>query len=397
MPALARRARRSTNIWPGFVDALATLLIVIIFILLIFVIAQFYLSEALSGRDTALDKLNSQVSELADLLALERKANTDLRLNAGQLSEELQASVTIRDELTNTIQSLNARAEKAEATTDSLNKSLSDALKTIQADKSRIQIQLNELAKLTNDITALRALRTELEKEVADLGGKLKKSEGTLIEEKKISESARAQVALLNQQTAALREQLAKISTILEASEKLAKERGVKISSLGKRLNAALAGKVHELSRYRSEFFGRLRALLGSHPGIRIVGDRFVFQSEVLFASGSAEIGGPGKEQLARLVKTLKESTAKIPADVDWVLRIDGHTDRIPIQTPRFLSNWELSAGRAISVVKFLVKEGIPPHRLVAAGFGEHQPLDPRNDEIAHRRNRRIEFKLTQR
>jgi chemotaxis protein MotB len=166
---------------------------------------------------------------------------------------------------------------------------------------------------------------------------------------------------------------------------------------MGQRLNAALASKVQDLARYRSEFFGRLRKVLGDRRDIQIVGDRFVFQSEVLFASGSDSLAEGGKVQLAHLATTLKEIAEGIPDDINWVLRVDGHTDRVPISTARFPSNWELSTARAISVVKYLISQGIPPHRFAATGFGEFQPLDERDDEIAYRRNRRIEMKLDQR
>ena len=201
----------------------------------------------------------------------------------------------------------------------------------------------------------------------------------------------------MNRQIAALRLQLARIAEALEASEAEAKEQQIQIADLGKRLNVALASKVQELARYRSEFFGRLRNVLGDRPDILVVGDRFVFQSEVLFATGSAELGGEGQQQLARLAATLNQIATEIPADINWVLRVDGHTDRRPINTPQYASNWELSTARAISVVRFLIAQDVPPERLAATGFGEFQPLDPRDDEIAYRRNRRIELKLTQR
>ncbi len=404
MAALARRSQRSTNIWPGFVDALATLLMVLVFLLMIFVLAQFFLNEAITGRDTALEKLQNQVNELADLLALERTDSKDLRLNVTQLAEELQASVALRDDLNTTIESLTIRAEGAEkaaagaeAKVERLSKGLEDAFKTIEADKAKIQVQLRELAVLSQQVAALRSLKDELEKEVVTLSGKLGESQTKFAREREISESARAQLALLNRQMAALRDQLKVLSAALDASEKVAKEQKVQISSMGRRLNAALASRVQELSRYRSEFFGRLRQVLGNRPGIRVVGDRFVFQSEVLFASGSTELGAAGRAQMAQLAETLRDIAASIPKEINWVLRIDGHTDKIPINTLQFPSNWELSAGRAISVVKFLLDQGIPANRLAATGFGEHQPLDPRDDEIALRRNRRIELKLTQR
>ena len=418
MAILARRSQQRADIWPGFVDALATLLMVIIFLLMVFVLAQFFLGEALTGRDQALDRLRSQVSELADLLALERNASQDLRVNVDQLSVELQSTVATRDDLSTQLQSVRLRAEAAEEKAAQMQRSLEDAFKTIVVDREKIAAQLGQLATLARNIEALTALREELRAEIAALSGNLarkddalkekdtalsdkdaalKKSQAVLVEEQKISESARAQLALLNQQLRALRQQLAKLSTTLEISEKLATTQKVQIANLGKRLNLALATKVQELSRYRSEFFGRLRAILGSRRGIRIVGDRFVFQSEVLFSTGSAELGEAGEEQLRQLAVSLKEISEKIPTNINWILRVDGHTDRIPIRTIRFPSNWELSTARAISVVKFLTNEGIPPTRLAATGFGEFQPLDARNDEIANRRNRRIEIKLTQR
>ncbi len=377
---------------------------VIIFLLMIFVLAQFFLNEALTGRDEALEKLQNQVSEMADLLALEKSQTADLRLNVSQLSEELRASVAERDDLKTALESLSVRAESAEAEASRLNTELEDGFKTMLADKAAIEVQVKKLVALSQQVEALQALKAELEDEIAGMAGKLDKSEEelaakekALLEEKDLSESARAQVALLNQQMRALREQIAGLAKALEASESLSSKQKVQIASLGKRLNAALASKVQELSRYRSEFFGRLREVLGNRQDIRVVGDRFVFQSEVLFESGSAFLEEPGKVQLKQLGDTLLELSAKIPKDIDWVLRVDGHTDKIPINNEKFPSNWELSTARAISVVKFLIEQGIPADRLAATGFGEYQPIDPRNDEIAFRRNRRIEFKLTER
>ena len=411
MTAIARSRQRDTNIWPGFVDALATLLMVIIFLLMIFVLAQFFLGQALSGRDQALVKLQSQVSELAELLSLERRNADDLRNNIAQLSGELQISVALRDDMKTTISRLRLQGKETE-------QKLATVLATAEAGKTKISAQLEELNSLAQDVTALRALREELEAEIAAMAGKLEQSGKTLLAEKEISKSARAKLeqsgktllaereisksaraklALLNQQMAALRHTLAKISQALEVSEKLAADQKIQVSSLGQRLNAALASKVHELSRYRSEFFGRLRELLGGKKGVRIVGDRFVFQSEVLFAKGSADMGEAGKKRLVQLAQTLREISKDIPPDIDWVLRVDGHTDKDPIHTSRFPSNWELSSARAISVVQFLVSQNLPPNRFAAAGFGEFQPLEKRDDEIAKRRNRRIELKFTQR
>jgi chemotaxis protein MotB len=421
MAALGRRDR-STNIWPGFVDALATLLLVIIFLLLIFVMAQFFMSQALSGRDTALDKLRGQVTELADLLSLERRAQKNLKTNLAQMSAELQTSVAMRDDLRASINAMRLKAEDTEALlSDQLaaaraanavsSEQLAEAKVANAASREKLRAQLSELSGLNHDIAALKALREELEKKISEMAAKASDSDAalaankkalsdnkkTLLEEKQLSKSARAEVALLNKQTAALRAQLTQIQDALDASEKLSKSQNVRIVNLGKRLNAALASKVQELSRYRSEFFGRLRDVLGRQPGLRIVGDRFVFQSEVLFDKGSADIGPAGQSQLTALAATLVDIAQKIPKDIDWVLRIDGHTDSDPIKTSRFPSNWELSSARAIAVVQQLINQGLPANRLVAAGFGQFQPLDQGHDEIANRRNRRIELKLTQR
>jgi len=438
--------RRAINIWPGFVDALATLLLVVIFVLMVFMIAQFFLSVALSGKNDALVRLNTEVQELAELLALERSANIELNANIGELSSQLQESVTAQDNLANQLRALiierddlavalsRAEAEalqaqresteaqsalaeirgaesealseleaerqkleqalarmrideeklrQAQAFVASKETELEAAYKTIEADKETIEAQLAELA-------ILQSLRDEMRKEV--LAG-----EAALVEQESLTDEATAQVALLNRQIAALREQLASLSVALDVMEAENEEKEVQIADLGRRLNAALATKVQELARFRSDFFGRLRELLGDRQDIRVVGDRFVFQSEVLFASGSAELEPEGRKQLSQLASALAEIAATIPEDIDWVLRVDGHTDRRPISTPEFPSNWELSTARAISVVKFLIIRGIGPNRLAATGFGQFQPLDTGSDEIAFRRNRRIELKLTQR
>lgn len=453
MAALARRSRGSPNIWPGFVDALAALLMVIIFLLTVFMLSQFFLNELLSGRDEALARLERQISELSDLLSLERQASTDLRLSIAQLSDQLQSSTAERDamstqlaELAAVRDALAARAEKSEADAARVGAQLEDAFKVISADKEKIKIQLAELESLRRDILALRTVRKDLEAKVGKLAANLQtterdltvardrskalearlaseqerttlaqreiekrdirlsellmrvdKSEAELADERELGATQRSRIALLARQIAALQKQLQRIGALLEASETRTAKQQVQIADLGRRLNLALAARVEELSKYRSEFFGRLREVLGDHPGIRVVGDRFVFQSEVLFASGSAELNPKGEAQIARLATTLTEIGKKIPKDINWILRVDGHTDRVPIQTPIFPSNWELSTARAISVVKFLVDHGVPADRLAATGFGEHQPLDPRQNQAGYSRNRRIELKLTQR
>ena len=362
MPAHSRRRSHAFDIWPGFVDALASILMVIVFLVMVYALAQFFLGEALSGRDQALGKLKHQVSQLGELLSLERKVANDLRGDVTRLTGQLQSSVSQGDRL---------ETELKEA-----------------GDKAATQ---------TASLARLEALKKELESEISAMAGKLDQTGKALLAEKDLSESARAEVALLNQQMSAVRKQLAGLEQALELSERKNEEQKTQIVSLGNRLNAALATKVQELARYRSDFFGRLREILGERAGIQIVGDRFVFQSEVLFASGEAELGEDGQKQVLALAKSLAELETQIPKDIDWILRVDGHSDRVPIRTRQFRSNWELSTARAISVVRHLIDQGVPANRLAAAGFGEYQPLDPRNDEIAYRRNRRIELKLTQR
>jgi chemotaxis protein MotB len=345
----SRRQRRSSiDIWPGFVDALSQLVMVIVFVLLVFTAGQFYLTDALSGRDAALQRLTQRLNEITDLLSLEQKTSADLRLNLSQLSSQLQAATAERDALTTRL----ARADDA----------------TAKANRS-----------------------------AGDLEGKVAAAQQDVAQRDAKLAEAQSTVDQLNQQLLALRQQLAQIAAALDASEAKSKDQQVQIADLGKRLNAALASKVEELARYRSEFFGRLREVLGDRPDIHVVGDRFVFQSEVLFTPANADLSDGAKKQLLPVAQALKDISAKIPPDLNWVLRVDGHTDKRPIVTAQFPSNWELSSARAISVVRFFIDQGIPANRLVAAGFGENQPLDPHSSEDAYRRNRRIELKLTER
>ncbi len=418
MAAISRREHRSTVIWPGFVDALATMLMVIIFLLLIFVVAQFFLGQALSGRDKALLKLESELSQLASVLALEKADNERLSQDVANLTTQLSASLSARSALETDLAQIRAQFAETDA-------KLRESLAVNKADQAAIERQLSEISDLSHDIAALRALKEELERDVSALAQRAESAEtdrdalkstleetksalakteaeradfkASLAAEKEISDSARAQLALLNKQMAALRQQLAALNQALDASEAAAADRDAQIRVLGSRLNAALANKVQELSRYRSEFFGRLRELIGNRKDVRIVGDRFVLQSELLFAKSSADLGEGGKAELFKIAETLLEIAEKVPPDIDWILRIDGHTDSDPIHTAAFPSNWELSTARAISVVKHLIASGLPPERLAATGFGEFAPIEKGGSEAAKSRNRRIELKLTQR
>ena len=364
-----RRLRGPIEAWPGYVDVLSTLLLVIVFVLVVFVLAQFILAQALSGRDRALEQLNRQVAELAQLLSLEQRANADLRKTVEQLSIGLQSTSEERDRAVAALPALQARAAEND--------------RLVNEQRQRIVL-------LENQLKAAEALTAEQQ-------GKLVANVAELDSEKKLSAEARSQVELLNQQIVALRQQLARIEAALQVSEAKDKQNRAQIEDLGKRLNLALAQKVEELARYRSEFFGRLREVLGNRGDIRVVGDRFVFQSEVLFGSGSADLNEAGQQQLKQLAATLIEISRRIPTDLKWIMRVDGHTDKLPIRTAQFPSNWELSAARAIAVTKYLIAQGVPPDRLAATGFGEFQPLEERDDEVALRRNRRIELKLTER
>ncbi len=419
MFALERRGRqRSVNIWPGFVDALATLLLVVIFVLMVFMIAQYFLSTALSGRDAALERLQRQVAELGELLALERAESFRLQSDFNEVSTELNTSLNARETLSNQVSGLteerdqlrnqlsllaeerddlSSRLDDAVSSSSQVSGQLEDAYKTIEADKEKIEAQLAELA-------ILKSLRDDMRAQLAASKGDLalaeeenKRLSGQLSEQVALTEEAQVAAELLNRQILALRQQLAQLSEALDLTEAKNKEQEVQIADLGRRLNVALATKVQELARYRSEFFGRLRQVLGERPDIQVVGDRFVFQSEILFETGSAALGSGGRVQMARLANTLNEISREIPDEIDWVLRVDGHTDRRPISTAEFPSNWELSTARAISVVRFLIGEGVPARRLAATGFGEFQPIDDGRDEVAFRRNRRIELKFTQR
>jgi chemotaxis protein MotB len=342
--ALARARRNETgfNYWPGFVDALSTLVLSIVFLLSVFLVVQFFLSQQITGKDKALEELNAKIAQLNDLLSLEKLSELNLNDQLSQLRAGLASTEAERDRIKGLYEGLAGAGNDAAGRANELNKALDS--------------------------------------------------------EKQVSARALAQIEVLNQQISALRRQLAALEDALEASEKRDKESQGKIADLGQRLNVALAQRVQELSRYRSEFFGRLRAILGNRPDIRIVGDRFVFQSEVFFDTGQAQLLPEGRAELDTVANALIDLDKQIPSEIAWVLRVDGHTDVRPIvNSPLFKSNWELSSARAISVVQYLISLGVPAQRLVAAGFAEFQPLDTAATEDAYKRNRRIELKLTER
>ncbi|MFQ3623843.1 MAG: peptidoglycan -binding protein, partial [Acetobacteraceae bacterium] len=275
----------------------------------------------------------------------------------------------------------------------------------VQVGRETIALRLSEIARLGREIQALTALRDRLEREAAEAAARAvteeerrRAVEGLLAEERRLGETARAQVALLNRQIEELRAQIGRLAAALDAAEEAGRDKDAQIANLGQRLNLALAARVEELQRYRSEFYGRLREVLGNRPGIQVVGDRFVLQSEILFPAGSAELNPEGAEQIRRLAGAIREIARDIPPEIPWILRVDGHADRTPIAPGgRFASNWELSAARAITVVRLLALLGVPEARLAATGFGEFQPIDPGETPEALARNRRIELRLTDR
>lgn len=473
--------RRQVDVWPGWVDALSSLLMVVIFLLMVFLASQFYLSTVVSGRDETVGRLNRQVSELTDRLALEQDSGRDLKTRIDRLSADLEGSARERTDLGNRLAAVQqdrdaidrqlrtalAQIETLTGGTTDRDAQLKEAARVIQDNQATIERQRRELAQLQSDLATLRTgtqdrdltagqLSTALEqsrKEASDLGaeldrtrserdraqqdvkagqdraqaleqqvaasqkdvqeltarvaqldariaelsGTLDRATAALATEKSTSESERSRGEQLAAEAAALRRQLSDIESTLRDSEKTVSDKDVEIANLTSRLNQALVRRVDELSRSRSAFFGRLRDVLGDRPDVRVVGDRFVFQSEVLFPVGSAELQPGGEEQLAAFAATLKRIAAQFPPDVDWLLRIDGHTDRQPITGGPFPTNWQLSTARALSVLNFLSSQGIPPQRMAAAGFGEWQPLDPGNTPEAYRRNRRIELRLDQR
>ena len=396
-----RRGGNGLDAWPGYVDALSTLLMVIIFVLLVFVLAQGFLSVALSGRDRALDRVNRQLAELSGMLSLEHGKTSELGLSVAGLTRELATATASRDAAAHDLALLRLDASRVAAERDAATTAhQADAARLADADlQSRASAQ-----RLADQVRALAALRDELEKQARNAVARSlteqqlrEAASAALTDEKKLSDSARAQVALMNRQIDELRLQMNQVSKALDLAEAGDRDKDVEIANLGVRLNTALAAKVEELQRYRSDFFGRLREVLAGQPGIQVVGDRFVFQSEVLFPAGSADLLAAGAVEIGKLAGTIREIAEKIPNNLNWVLRVDGHADHRPTSGGAFASNWELSAARAITVVKLLIDNGVDPTHLAATGFADNQPLDAGDTPDAFAKNRRIELRLTDR
>ena len=384
--ALARlgNTRRSENFtWPGFVDALATLLMVIIFVLMVFVLIQANLAYRVSGQDATLGEMRQQLASLSELLNIERRASADLAADLAQLQIQLETSETDRSTLAaqlaavqatlgtrnNELTALNAKQAETEAALTAARDALDERLRALQMVEG--QLALTEARNRTQQQT-MRDLEAE-------------------------TTASKAEVAQMTLVLAGLRQRIEELTALLAEKDRQAEEDKVAIANLGRSLNNALASRVQELQQFRSEFFGRLRDVLKGRDDVQIVGDRFVFQSEVLFAPGQADIGPTGQSQLAQLAVALADIAAKIPDDINWVLQVDGHTDNLPVRAGRYTDNWDLSTERALSVVRFLVMQGVPAERLAATGYGEFQPLASGDTAADRRLNRRIELKITQR
>ncbi len=423
MISKTRRISSPITAWPGYVDVLSALLMVVIFVLMIFTVAQFMLSEVLYGQKNELAILHNQISELAELLGLEKEKSSQLGTEISRLSDVIIGLSEDREFLTAQLADYSAQSE---------------------IDSTQIRKQMLTITSLNEDIVALSQVKDELEQKVAGLAASLSdkdyqisvlrdrskaladrladKTEMTILaqekieeqdiriqalsvvlesqkeaisQEKQLSADARAEVALLSEQITKLQDQLRMISDALTLTKVQSRKKDEKIAELGKQLNIALVRKVNELQKYRSDLFGRLQKIIGSNPAVQIQGDRFVLQAGLLFASGSSDLGTQGTIHLTTLANTLLQISREIPSEINWILRIDGHTDRIPIKTEKFASNWELSAARAVSVVRFLSLKGIPEKRMAAAGFSKYHPIDRADTSSAYKKNRRIEIKLT--
>lgn len=425
MISKSRRSKTAISPWPGYVDVLSALLMVVIFVLLIFTFAHFILNEIMTDQESELASLHRRLEEITVLLGLEQEKNQALSAEMADLTGLVQSLSGEKAALDETVEALShqSRMDRAQIETQLLTMaSLQEDINALQRLRHELEARVGKLSASLSDkdarIGALRDRAKALETRLADQQERTLLAQKTIEEkniriqalaalvgdqkealkrEKQLSASARAEMTLLNRQVAALKSRLEEISRALRLAENQNKDQKAEIKDLGKRLNIALARRVNTLEKYRSEFFGRLREVLGDNPFIRIEGDRFVFQAELLFASGSADIGAEGHRHLSKLARVLAELSEKMPEDIRWILRIDGHTDRIPIHNAQFASNWELSTARALSVVRFLAAQGIPEQRMAATGFSKYHPLDPADSPEAYRKNRRIEIKLTSR
>jgi len=370
------RRRQVDYTWPGFVDALASLLMVIIFVLMIFVLSQFFLSQKMTGQDEALVKLRNNLVELGEMLSLERQTTTELTTQLSLLETKI---VEVKKNLKYEKELVTQFKEELAGQSNILSLNQSE----IEDLKEKLKIKIQDSLLLKNNLSELEK---RINKKDTDIN---EKNETINANKKEINELISASLKLRNK--------LSQLQTLLSAYKAKDKKEKVKTINIGKEMNSALARRVEELQKFKSDFFGRVRELIKGRKEIRIVGDRFVFQSEVLFKVGSEELGVKGQEEMAKLAITLMDIEKSLPTDIDWILQIDGHTDNLPVKKGQnYLDNWELSTKRALSVLRFLIKQGIKPDRLSASGYGSFQPIDKKNTNIARAKNRRIEMKITQ-
>ncbi len=359
---LNRKNIYEINIWPGFVDILGTLLIVTIFTVLISTITQIYFNDQLQIKRGEISSLDEEIKKLLSEIDIVSNKKIELERKNKNLQKKVSA-------------------------TEKLNKDLTEKNKEIDQLKTKsdylLKMKTQELSQLVD--------------EKGKLLDNLKSRNLELKESNRQSEESSLENFELKRDLNKLNKRLTELSKLLIESEEKDKKNQVIIKDLGKKLNQALAGKVLELKKYQSVFFKRIKEAIGERDDIVVQGDRFIFPSEVFFQSGSDIIQNEGLEKLSKIAFSLNEISKKIPKKIDWILRVDGHTDKIPINNEKFNSNWHLSSSRAINIVKFFIKEGIEPHRLVAAGFGENYPIDDGESLSSLQKNRRIEIKLTTR
>ncbi len=382
---LGNRTRAGDFTWPGFVDALASLLMVFVFVLMVFVLIQANLAYRLSGQDESLIILREELAMLGDLLSLEREAGAVLSADLARTQAQLEMAENQNSLLTAQLSSLTAQLTDEKTKTTTLENTLA-----------------TERLRLTTELTTLSAQTAEQARELEQMSKSLNKKTQSLRQaatdlsvEQKQSEQARLEIDRLTAAMQSLRSELTRLRTLLSEKQEQSKKDKIAIANLGKELNAALANKVQELQRFRSEFFGRLRTILEGRSDVKVVGDRFVFQSEVLFAPGQASINPEGKAQLGQISDAIMQIIADIPSDIPWILQVEGHTDNIPVSGV-YTDNWDLSTERALSVVRFMVDRGVPSERLAGTGYGEFQPITSGKTDADRQKNRRIELKLTQ-
>lgn len=465
----AGRERFSAVIWPGFVDAMSTLLLVLIFTLTIFMVLQSVLREQIDTQGSELDQLGDRVAALSEALSTSQEQASSLDRDLAAERERLRASalavISARSEIDAQAEAAKlaaARREALDALVADLRRRNDDTGTALTQAQSRLSD--SEAARLV-DAAAARALQERLNSSDAELTATTlaldearKKAEDTLTllaaansakdalgaqaeaqmteaqrqagllalaqqqlrGQEELSTEEQRRVALLNAQVAQLNAQLGNLQSVLATANDDSRARDTKIEDLGQQLNMALLraaeeerqrrtleeaarssaeSEARDLARYRSEFFGRLSQILAGREGVQVVGDRFVFSSEVLFPAGEAALSPEGRAQIARVTDMLRQISGEIPPEIDWIIRVDGHTDSQPLSGQgRFRDNWELSQARALSVVRYMIDDlGFPANRLLPAGFADTRPIVEGDSPEAMAQNRRIELKLTER